>query len=161
MLKTEHRLDTAGHIVGQQADRAGRGNGRQVAVAQTAAAYALLNVLRQRLDERLLQQGIALEERKAALLLCQRHRCTIGGVAHGAHDRRGKLPCRIAAVVQTEHDERIRQPGDAETDAAAATGLLLLRRQRKTRQVDDIVEHAYRNPSGLGDAVQIDTRLCS
>ena len=140
VLGRKDRLDPAGDISRQQADRAGRGNGKQMTVADAVPSDAVADIRWQCSNEWRLKVPLAIEVRKAALLLGSGDRLPIGGVADRAHRLAGEGERGVIAVAQTQHDQRIRQPGDAKTDPPRLADRNPLLRQRETRDVDYVVQ---------------------
>ncbi len=127
----EDRLEAAGDVSGTQADSARRGDCNEMAVAYALGGDAGPNVGGQRRDEWPLEMLIPVKGRKRSLLACQFYRCPVGGVADGFHQLRGLVARGRAAIVQTEHDQGIAEPGNAKPDPSCTAGSILLLRQRK------------------------------
>ncbi len=147
------RFDAARDIAGEQADRAGRGDCEQMAVADAAFSDAIAQIVRQAADERRIEIGLRVEAGKCTFLFGQGDRGRIGRVAN----RLERCCCRFAgdfAVIGvTEHDERISKARHAQSDTPRAAGLFRLCREREMRDIDDVVEKAYAGgdqfPQGL------------
>ena len=77
-------------------------------------------------------------------------------MADAAHDVGGQRDRAIAAVAQAEHDQRVGEPGDAETDPPRAMRILGLFGKRKPRSVDDVVEQPHGDLRGVGEAFKVD-----
>ena len=98
---------------------------------------------RQRLDIGPREIGVALEKRKRAFLRGQFRRRGIGRIAHDPQPALDQPEASGRAVTRAAEDERVREARDAKPDAALLFRLAFLRRQRKARNVDDVVEEAH------------------
>ena len=129
-----------------------------------AVSYAVLgdphtDIRGQRRYEWALQMAVPVESREYAFFTRQRHGRSVGGVADDLHQAGGELPCRVAAVMQPEHDQRIAEPRDAKPDPARGAGGLPLLRQGKARRVNDIVEKPRRDLGRRNEVPLVDIRL--
>ncbi len=74
----------------------------------------------------------------------------IGRLLDQRHPMPGEFGGLRRSVAHAAKDQRVGQPGDAKPDAALGDGLTALRLQREIRNVDDIVEEAYRDAGQFG-----------
>ena len=151
------RLESAGHITGEQADRSGRRNRNQMTVADAVFGDPFLDILWQALDEGALKIFVAFEIGESCFFLRKRDRRAVRGMTDAPHDVGGQRDRAIAAVGEAEHDKGIGEPSDAEADATRAMRILGLRGKWKSRCVDDVVEQPHGYPRGVGKAFKIDT----
>ncbi len=140
----EHRLDAGGDIVGQKRNGAGGRDRVQQRVADAVAADRGAHVLRQAADRLAGEVTRAVVEREAALFGRDVGRREIGQALDCAQPFAGQ-PHRLGrAIAHAAEDQRIGEASDAEADATLGLGFLVLLRQRETRDVDHVVEHAHR-----------------
>ena len=114
-------------------------------VADAVLADALTDLLRQTLGEPGLEILVRIDSRRHPFLLRQLDRGPVGLIAHPLRNDDGELASLVRVVPQPQHDERITEPGEPETDATLAPGLVLLLRQRPVRDVENVVEHTDRH----------------
>ena len=130
-----------------------------MAVADAAARNPVADIIRQRRDERTGQITVAVERGKCALLAGQRDRRTIRGMADRAHRLGGEFRRGAAVVAQPEHHQRVRQPGDAQADAARLPRDQTLPPQREARHIDHVVQQPHRVGNDLQQPVLIQPRM--
>ena len=139
----KYRLDAAGNIAGEQADRPGRRDGKQVAVADAVAGNGATDVLRQLPDEPAGEVGIRLECGKRTFFPRQVTGTAIGRQTDALHDAGGRLPRGFTAVMQAQHQQGVGEAGQTEADASHGPRHGSLCRQRIARTVDHGVEKAH------------------
>ncbi len=159
VAKGEHGLDAAGDIVREQADGAGRGDADEMAVADSRRGDGCAHVFRKSADKRSTQVRVALEEREGPLFLGESRRGAIGGTTDGAHGVCRLLPRSRIPVVQSQHDQGIRQARDSQPDPAGAAGNLGLAGKGVAGDIDQVVQHAHGNARQRRDSVQIQACL--
>jgi hypothetical protein len=154
----ERRFDAVRRVVGErEADGAGRRDRQQVRVAQAVRADLLLHLGRQaRREVAARQVEIGIEQREGAAFLREFDAREIGAVAHELGDA-----CRHRArldrvVAQLQHDQRVAEAGEAESDAALRGGFGLLLGQRPARDVEHVVEHAHGDVDHAAEAVEVE-----
>ena len=87
--------------------------------------------------------GLCVEQRERALFLGQIDRRQIGGAGDRVHPLIRLTRRFFRAIAQTDHQQRIGQTGDAQTDPALGLRLLALRFQWELRRIDDVVHHPH------------------
>ena len=110
-------------------------------------------------DVRPLEIGVGIEQRKRALLLSELRRCAVRLVAHDLKPAFDQRETFGRAVARAAEDQRIREPGDAEPDPALGLGFGCLRLQRKTRDVDHVIEEAHRDAGELRELGFVEPRF--
>ena len=103
--------------------------------------------------------AIAVEQRKRAFFGRERRRGEIGLALDQPEPFLGRGDRRCRTVAQPAHDQRVGEAGDAEADAALLQRLFLLLRQRKLRDVDDVVHHADAVGDQTAQPIEIDPCL--
>ena len=165
----ERRLDAVAGVVGKgQADRAGRRDGQQVAVADAVLADVGLDVVRQARGEAALtllaalaQVAVGIELREGALFLGQLDRGTVGGVAHGLGNAGGHGAALGAVVAQLQHGQRVAQAGEAHADAALGGGFGALLVQRPEGHVQHVVQRAHLDGHHVLEGGEVEGRLAA
>ncbi|MPL67195.1 hypothetical protein SDC9_12885 [bioreactor metagenome] len=140
----EDRLDARADIARIKRDRPGGRDRGQQRVADTMGPDRRAHILVHLQHVAGGEVFLGVEERKGAFLLRNLDRGEIarpGDLVHPALGLRRRL---VRAIAQPEHQQRVGQPGYAQTDAALVHRLLGLLRQREARGVDDVVHHPHR-----------------
>ena len=157
----ERRLDTVGGVVREgQRDGARGGDGEQVAVADAVLAYLVFQLVRQARGEAWCGQVfVGIQQWELAALDSQVHRCLIRLVTHDACDVGGKGARLIGIVTLAQHNQRIAETGEAQTDATFVRRLLLLLGQRPCGHVQHVVQHTDGDAHQLFERLVIETRV--
>ena len=147
----ERWLDTVGGVVGKgKAHGTGGRNGQQVAVANAMLADGLLQGNRQAAGKGAgLQVPIGVKLGERALLLRQRHRGRVGGIAHAGGDAGCHLTALHFVVAQAQHGQGVAHAGKAHADATLVRRLLTLLRQGPEGHVQYVVQSPHLNGHGL------------
>ena len=157
----ERWLDAVGGVVGKgQTHRAGGCDGQQVAVANAVGADVLLQRGGQPAGEGAFGQvTLGVELGKSPLLLRQRHRGGVRGVAHTFGDAHRHGPAFGAVVAQFQHGQGVAHAGEAHTDAAFGGRLGLLLRQRPVGHVQHVVQCPHLGADGQCKGVKVEAGL--
>ena len=140
----EDRLDPARHVVRPKRDGARGRDGGQQRVADAMLGDGRAHVGVQPPHGFPGQVGVPVVQRECALL---RRQCRGRQVRRPVDPRRPAVrePHRLVrAVGRPAHDQRVRQPRDAQADPPLGMGLLPLRREREAGHVDRVVQHPHR-----------------
>ncbi len=128
-----------------------------MAVAQAVTADLRLQLLRQtRSETRFSQILLGIEQRERTLLLCDFGGGGIGFVAHVLGDLRRHLARGLRVVAQAQHDQRVAQAGEAESDTPLVACFLGLLGKRPHGGVEDVVEHANRDVHDLAEGLEVE-----
>ena len=128
-----------------------------MAVADALFADDLLDVFRQpRGETAAAQVEVGVEQRESAFFTGEVTGCAVGGIAHDFRNLRRHLPCFRRVVAQAQHDQRITEAGETETDAAFVGGFLLLLFQRPGSDVEHVVEHAGGDGNDAAEVFEIE-----
>ncbi len=139
----EHRLDAARHIAGEQGNGAGRRDRGEQRIAHAVPRNAVANRLRQAPDVRPRQILVRVEQRKRAFFFRDLHRRRIGRPVEARKPALDEPQAFRRAVARAAEDERIGEAGDAQPDAPLRHRFGALLRQRKARNIDDVVEKPH------------------
>ncbi len=96
-----------------------------------------------------MQIALRIECGEAALLARELYRAAVGGMANRLHHPGCQFKGLRRAVADTQHDQCIGQTCNTQADATRLQRLLLLLRQWKTGDVDDIVQETHRQLRGI------------
>ena len=146
----KHRLDPRTDIPGIKRNRPRRRNRGQQRVADAMFGNFGAHIRIHRLHGARGQVALGVEQRKRALFARQLHGPQVRGAGDGVQPAFGLTRRFVGTIAQTDHQQRIGQPGDAKADAALGRRLAGLRLKRKARGIDHVVHHPH------GSADQLD-----
>ena len=153
-------LDAVRGVVGEgEADRPGRRDRQQVAVAQPVLADLGAQVVGQPPGVAGGEIGLGVEEGKRSLLAGEADAGAVGGVAHRPGQLARERPRRVAVVAQPQHDQRVAEAGEAEPDPPLRLRLARLLGQRPDRRAQHVVEHPDRHRHGRCEARVVEARV--
>ncbi len=137
----EGRLNTVRGVVGKgQADRAGRCDGQQVAVAQAVLLDGGFDIVGQTAGKALAAQVLGgVEFGESAFFFGQLYRCAVGGVTHTLSDLGSHLATIVAVVVQAQHAQGVAQASETYANTAFASAFFALLGQRPPSHVQHVV----------------------
>ena len=105
------------------------------------------------------QVQLFVEQRERGFLGSQLSRCGVGLVAHDLCDLRAHRARCLGVIAQAEHNQRIAEAGEAQTNAALVHRFDVLLRQRPLGDLEHVVEHADRRPYDFAEGFEIEARL--
>jgi hypothetical protein len=109
-------------------------------------AYLVLDLFRQARGETGRGQVlVGIQQRERAAFDGQIHRSEIRLVAHDARDVGGEGARLVGVVAQTQHHQRVTQPGETQPYAPFVLRFQLLFGQRPRGHIQHVVQHAHRD----------------
>jgi len=106
----------------------------------------------------LLRILLGVEQREGAFFPGELDRRGVGLVAHRLGDPRAQVARLVGVVAQSQHDERVAEPGEAESYAALGARLGLLLLQWPYGRVEHVVEHAHRWAHHFSECLEVEAR---
>ena len=152
----KNRLDPGGDVPSVKTNRPRGRDGGQQRVANAMGADRIAHILIHRQHGLRLQVRLRLKQRERTLLLCQIDGGEVGRACDPLQPAFRLCGSLGRAVAQPNHCQSIRQPGDAQPDAALGLRLLRLRIQWKTAGIHHIVHHAHGGRRQLRQFVRVD-----
>ena len=141
---SKHRLNPRRHVARVEGNRARRRNRRQQRVADAVFANGRPHIVVHLLHRARRQKRIGIEERERAFLLRQIDRRQIRGAGDRVQPALRLTRRRVRSIAQPQHQQRIRQPCDTQSNPSLRLRLRCLRVEREVRRVDHIVHHPHR-----------------